>query len=152
MKRRWILIGVLTISLAASILLLQPRKDDGLDFIRKYRPSQEFLGYLGDFKHVTLGIVTTVPEWDRVFVFDKVPEQLLKDIKSKGQLVISTSKISDLKDVYIFPVSKDRTGLYYSSRSMIVVSGEPAPNWLVRQWRNLRRQMGADFTTPRSTK
>lgn len=139
------------ISLVASVLLLQPTKDDGLDFIRKHNPNQEFLGYLGDFKRVSHGKTISTSTWDRVFIFDKVPERLFKDITSRGQLVISTSKNSDLNGLYIFPIFKDRTGLYYSSRNMIVVSGEPAPNWLVRQWRNLRRQMGADFTTPRST-
>lgn len=140
------------ISLVTAILLLKPPKDDGLGFIRSYGPQQEFLSHLGDFKRGPGGHPIPVTVWDHVFVFDKVPERLLHDIKSKGQLLVSTQVMSHLKEVYIFPISKDRVGLYYSARKMIVVSGEPSPSWFAQQWNVLRRQMGADFTTPRSSK
>ena len=152
MGKRWIWIGFLTISLLGAILLLQPPKDDGLGFIRSHGPHQEFLSHLGDFKRGPGGRPIPITVWDRVFVFDKVPERLLLDIRSKGKLIVSTQAISPLKDIYLFPISKDRVGLYYSTRNMIVVTGEPPPNWLTRQWNALRRQMGADFTTPRSSK
>lgn len=150
MRKTWLLaLFAAAVMIAVAILMLGRSPSDGLDYIRKYGPEREFLSEVSGVSNIMSAAPKAFSTWDRVFVFDQVPQELLSEINEKGSRVVSVVT-GKPENMVIFETPDKRPCVFYGSKNMILVAGEPEPSWISRQWQNLRKQMGADFSTPRT--
>ncbi|MBC8066132.1 MAG: hypothetical protein H7Y17_14970 [Chlorobia bacterium] len=136
MRKRWVWIGVATTALILVAFAIISRETDGLDFIRKYRPDNEFLrSYESELINSEYTVTTT--HWTRVFDFGNIPPELVRELRA-----MTDGKSFDESPHLMLPDNRIISCREGEGRVYVELSSEPS--WFDRQWQALMARIYPD--------
>lgn len=132
-KWKWMLGGLCLVLLLLGINLLQPAEPDGLDWIRKYKPTSERVFEPPLFSGRNISIRTKTVRYEFHFK-DGIPQSLLDEIVAK-----LIKEYHDLEKG--LPVTNDYIDAE-KEQNLVLVERITLRSWPDQQWRKFRRSIG----------